>query len=227
MPKPYQEKTGRGIGIIELAGITNIITAIEILEMNKIMDTNTSKDLRQWFTDYLQWLQTSENGVFEKNTKNNHAVYYDMQLVSIMMFLNRNDEAKQVLEDVKTKRIETQIEPDGSQPHELARTKALSYSTMNLRGFTQLAYLGKKLDVDLWNYVPKKGGGIKAAYEFLKPYVKGKKEWEYKQINSLEKAKKSLRELFSKAGSQFNIAEFCEIGFNKTKKASSLLYNCN
>lgn len=37
------KNTGRGIGIIEFAGITNIITAIEILEINNIMDAKTSK----------------------------------------------------------------------------------------------------------------------------------------------------------------------------------------
>jgi hypothetical protein len=220
------KNTGRGIGIIEFAGITNIITAIEILEINNIMDAKTSKGLRTWFTDYIHWLQTSKNGVFEKNTKNNHAVYYDMQVVSILMFLNRNEEAKKILEEVKTKRVATQIAPDGKQPHELARTKALSYSTMNLKGFTQLAFLGKKLEVDLWGYEEKNGASIVKAYEFLKPFAIGEKEWEYPQITSLDKAKKSLKQLFAKAGAQFNNKEYCKIGTNGNTKATSLLFYC-
>lgn len=218
--------TGRGIGIIEFAGITKIITAIEILELSGDMDAKTSKELRLWFTDYLNWLQTSENGIFEKNTKNNHATWYDVQVVSILMFLNREEEAKQVLEKVKTERIATQIEPNGAQPHELARTKALSYSTMNLKGFTELAVLGKKLKVDLWHYKSKEGSGIINAYEFLKPYVLEQKDWNYKQITDTNKAMKNLKELFVFVGSQFDVLEYCEIGA-QGKNATSLLYHCN
>ncbi len=218
--------TGRGIGIIEFAGITKIITAIEILELSGDMDAKTSKELRLWFTDYLNWLQTSENGIFEKNTKNNHATWYDVQVVSILMFLNREEEAKQVLEKVKTERIATQIESKGAQPHELARTKALSYSTMNLKGFTELAVLGKKLKVDLWHYKSKEGSSIINAYEFLKPYVLEQKDWNYKQITDTNKAMKNLKELFVFAGSQFDVLEYCEIGA-QGKNATSLLYHCN
>ncbi|GAA4950263.1 hypothetical protein GCM10023314_24500 [Algibacter agarivorans] len=220
------KNTGRGIGIIEFAGITNIITAIEILEMNKVMDLKTSKKLRQWFTEYLNWLQTSENGIFEKNTKNNHGVFYDIQVVSILLFLDREDEAKQILEVVKTERIATQIEPNGAQSHELAHTKALSYSAMNLKGFTQLAFLGTKVGVDLWSYEAENGASIIKAYEFLKPYAKGEKEWNYPQIHSLSKAQKRLRDLFVKAGSQFSIPEYCKIGTKISKKSNSLLYSC-
>lgn len=221
------KNTGRGIGIIELAGISNIITSIEILELNNIMDIKTSKKIRLWFSEYLNWLQTSENGVFEKNTKNNHATHYDTQIVSILLFLDRKDEAKEVLEAVKTLRIATQIQPTGEQPHELARTKSLSYSTMNLEGFTKLAFLGTKVHVDLWNYEAENGASIVKAYEFLRPYAEGKKEWNYKQIASITKAQYKLKELFVKAGSQFNIEAYCKIGSEEDNKAISLSYYCN
>lgn len=217
---------GRGIGIIEFAGITNIISAIEILEINNNIDTKASQDLRLWFTAYLNWLQTSDHGIFEKNTKNNHGVYYDVQVVSILLFLNKKEEAKQILELVKTERIAKQIEANGAQPHELERTKALSYSTMNLSGFTQLAFLGKKVNVDLWSYEAKNGASIIKAYEFLKPYAQGLKTWDYKQIHSLDSAQEKLRDLFARAGSQFNVPEYCQIGVSKTNKVNSLLYNC-
>ncbi|WP_445737146.1 alginate lyase family protein [Mariniflexile sp.] len=216
--------TGRGIGIIEFGGISNVINAIEILELNNTINESTSKALRNWMERYLDWLQTSENGVFEKNTKNNHATHYDVQVTSLLLFLNRRDEAKALLESVKTIRIQTQIEPDGKQPHELARTKSLSYSTMNLGGFLQLAYLGTKVNVDLWNYQAENGASIQKAFEFLKPYAAGEKEWEYEQIASLEKSLHSLKELFAKAGSIFNNENYCEIG---KKEGSSLFYNCD
>ncbi|NNF34688.1 MAG: alginate lyase family protein [Saprospiraceae bacterium] len=218
--------TGRCFGIIEFTGITNIITTIEVLELKNSMPIETSQGLRSWFSDYLNWLQTSEYGVLEKTRKNNHATWYDVQVASILLYLDRNDEAKQVLEDVKTGRIATQIEPNGEQPHEMARTKTLSYSTMNLRGFTQLAFLGTKVDVDLWNYKTQNGAGIISAFEFLKPYASGAEKWNYEQISSLENARKGLKQLFIRAGSQFNVPDYCKVGSIEGEKANSLLYFC-
>ena len=49
-----------------------------------------------------------------------------------------------------------------------------------------IIFLGKKVNVDLWNYEAENGASIKKAYEFLKPYAKGEKDWNYKQITDLE-----------------------------------------
>lgn len=222
------ENSGRGIGIIEFADVTSILESIELLERNQTMDAATSQGMRQWFTDYVLWLQTSENGVFEKNTKNNHGTHYDAQLVSLLVFLDRIDEAKQILESVKTERIAKQIKPNGAQPLELARTKALSYSTMNLKGMTELAIFGKMLGVDLWNYQAENGASIKEAYVFLKPYAKGDKIWDYQQIGDLTKATAKLKDLFAFAGAQFAIEEYCQIGDKNTSKKSleALLNSC-
>lgn len=219
---------GRGIGIIEFIGILDIITAIELLEQNDTLDTRTSQGLRHWMAAYLNWLQTSENGVFEKNTKNNHSTWYDAQEVGLLLFLNRADEAKAVLEKAKEIRIPTQITADGRQPLELARTRPLHYSIYNLMAFTHLANFGKKLEVDLWNYTPTTGGGIKSAFHFLHPFAKGKKEWQLTEISSLDEETESLQELFLMAGSIFDVSEFCKI--DKAEKFRDsfnlLLYPC-
>ncbi|MBD0724731.1 hypothetical protein B6A10_06025 [Flavobacterium sp. L1I52] len=132
-----------------------------------------------------------------------------------------------LLEAVKTERITKQINPNVSQPQEFARTKALSYSTMNLKGFTELAVLGKKLGVDLWNYKAANGASIINAFDFLKPYAKGEKKWYYKQIADEEKAIKNLKELFAMAGSEFDKEEYCQIGSDKKVSLHSLLHECN
>tara|TARA_R110002049_G_scaffold240172_2_gene413546 strand:- start:4489 stop:5757 length:1269 start_codon:yes stop_codon:yes gene_type:complete len=221
------KNTGRGIGIIEFGGISNVINAIEILELNNTLEDSTSKALRNWMTHYLDWLQTSEFGIFEKNTKNNHATHYDVQVAGLLLFLNRNEEAKKLLESVKTQRIQTQIEPDGKQPHELARTKSLSYSTMNLGGFVQLAYLGKKVNVDLWNFKAENGASIQKAFEYLKPYLKGEKKWEHQQLGNIDDSFKKLRQLFVKAGSVFGVDEYCAPFKSKSVNSyTDMLYAC-
>ena len=135
-----------------------------------------------WFEAYVEWLQSSEKGKLERDRLNNHGTWYDVQVASILLFLGKRAEAREILETVKTKRIANQIEPDGRQPHELARTKSLSYSKMNLSAFKRLVKLGEKVGVDLWNYESQDGRSIPKAEAFLAPYRKGEKKWAYPQL---------------------------------------------
>ena len=184
---------GRGIGIIDFSGINRLISPLQILEKYGKLTGETKEKLYEWFDKYLTWLSTSEYGLDEEDERNNHGTWYDVQVVAISLFLGKEDSAKRRLENVKYKRINTQIEPDGSQPLEIARTRSLSYSSMNLRGFIHLANMAQTVDVDLWNFVTADGRGIRKALDFLLPYIKGEKNWEYPQISSMEEALTELK----------------------------------
>ena len=173
---------GRRYGIIEWRDIEHIITPIQLLRAEGSLPEKTDKALVVWFEQYAHWLQTSKLGRMERDTKNNHATWYDVQLVAILLFLDRQDEAKSILEKVKTKRIATQIEPDGRQPHELARTKSLTYSKMNLAAFKKLVQLGKKVDVDLWDYETKDGRSIRKAENYILSNTTEGKKWPHPQL---------------------------------------------
>ena len=138
--------------------------------------------MKQWFAEYLTWLSESNGGKEEADATNNHGSLYDVQCVCIALFIGRTEQAKEILREVGTKRIALQIEPDGSQPLELARTKAYNYSLLNLEGLIDLATLGQRLGVDLWSYRAPNGGSIRKAIDFLIPYTLGKKKWTWDQI---------------------------------------------
>jgi len=174
--------TGRGIGLIETRGLTRVVDAIGLLEGSRALTDGDERGLKDWFGKFLQWMLVSRNGREEAAAKNNHGTYYDVQVVSYAMFVGRMDLAKQVLELARQKRIAAQIEPDGRQPLELARTKAWSYSNGNLDGLMQLATLGERARVDLWHFQTKDGRSIRKALDFLTPIALGESKWQYLEI---------------------------------------------
>lgn len=135
--------TGRGIGLIETRGLTRVVDAVGLLAGSKALRESDRRGLADWFGKFLKWMLESKNGRDEAAAKNNHGTYYDLQVSSFALFLGEKEFAKDILQTARTKRIAAQIEPDGRQPLELARTKAWSYSVGNLDGLMLLARLAR------------------------------------------------------------------------------------
>jgi hypothetical protein len=169
--------TGRGIGLIEMAGMTGLIDSVGLLAGSKSWTEADQRGLQQWFTQFVQWMQESKNGRDEAAAKNNHGTYYDLELTMFALFIGKNEIATNVIRAVPAKRIARQIEADGRQPLELARTNAWGYSTGNLRGLISLAQLGDKFGVDLWHYETADGRSIRKALDCLVAFATGEREW--------------------------------------------------
>jgi hypothetical protein len=173
---------GRGIGIIETYSFRHLIDALILLQQSKEWTPAFDRDIRSWFKKYIEWLQESPNGRDESREKNNHGSAYDVQASCIALFLGQKEVARKIIAGVGATRIAIQVEPDGSQPLELARTKSWGYSNMNLDALLELAHLGDRVGVDLWHFKTPDGRSIQNAVDFLMPYAVGKKKWTYTQI---------------------------------------------
>lgn len=176
---------GRGIGLIETAAFArDLLPAVSFLSDSSHWSDDDMQGLQAWVHAFLEWMLTHPYGVDEARHGNNHSTAYDVQVATYAFFVGQPEVARSVLEGVGERRIAAQIEPDGQQPKELARTKSLSYSTMNLGLLLELAELGRQWGIDLMNFESAEGRSLKRAFDWLLPYWSGEKEWTLPQIDT-------------------------------------------
>lgn len=174
--------TGRQYGIIETRKLIRIIDAIQLLKDSQALTPPDLAGLKNWFAGYLQWLLNSDFGKKEGRNGNNHETSYTLQVIAYSLFVGKENVAVDQIQKHFKQRIIRMIEPDGHQPRELARTKALHYSMMNLSMMLEIAELAKKMGINLYDYKTKDGRSIRKALDFLYPYISGKEKWPYQQI---------------------------------------------
>ena len=179
------KNTGRGIGIIETRALFRVIDAAILLQGSSSWSKKNHKALKKWFSEYLTWLTESPIGKDEADEHNNHGTHYSVQAIAYALFTNRTEIALAEIEIFKN-RMESQLKADGSQPFELARTKSWDYVNMNLDGYFIVAQLAENYKVDLWQYETKEGKNIKKCVDWLVPYLKNEKKWDYEQIKKME-----------------------------------------
>jgi hypothetical protein len=117
------------------------------------------------------------------------------------MFIGKTDFARKIVLDARRVRVARQIQPDGREPLELARTLSFSYSLFNLRALIDLAGIGQNIGVDLWHYQTPDGRSLLKGLEFMSPYAAAGKKWPFQQIHEPNRA--DLGELLLRAAPEF------------------------
>jgi len=177
--------------------------AARLLAGSASWTTNEQLALEEWLGRYYRWLQESKAGREEAAAKNNHGTWYDVQAAFLALYLGDGPAARRILEKFPSERIALQIEPDGRQPRELARTRALSYSIMNLEGFFAAGILAERLGLDFWHYETPDGRSIHKALDFLMPYLSGEAKWPWSQITGIEGGMEELIALLRQAAEKY------------------------
>ncbi|WP_316767750.1 alginate lyase family protein [Pedobacter frigiditerrae] len=171
--------TGRGIGIIDTIQLMEV--AQGILVMQQAIEPSTLKTIKQWFTDYLNWLTSHQYGKDELNAKNNHGTCWVMQVASFATLTGDKKLLDFCSERYKNVLLPDQMAIDGSFPLELARTKPFGYSIFNLDAMTMICQILSVNGNDLWNYQTQYGRSIKKGITFLYPFVADKSKWPFKK----------------------------------------------
>ncbi len=175
---------GVAAGIIDTYKLPWVIEAAGLLESSRAISSSDKKSLAIWFRDYSSWLLNSDLGKSASNIQNNIGTWYDVQTSTFSLYAGVPEQARTILEEAKTKRIASQIEPDGRQPQEIVRSNSWDYSLYNIRALSTLACLGNLVGINLTSYSTFDGRSISKAIEFLEPYGTGQRTWEFPQLSA-------------------------------------------
>ena len=190
---------GRFIGVIDAAKLHTLVDAIALLEISSALTSDEKEGIQDWFKRYFKWLTESEHGKNEDTYHNNHSVAYDVQATGIAYFIGDYDFVALKARETPRRRIDPMIETDGSQPHELIRTKAYSYSVGNLNNFFNVGEKGMKVGVNFFHYKNLKGGTLKGALDYLISYIGKENDWPYEQISGWESTENRLGMIIRRA----------------------------
>ena len=184
--RPGRPDVRSGTGIIDSPEFMRIVDAVGLLQGSGAWTSADMVGLQEWFREFVDWLRTSPDGKAEERATNNHGSWYDAQLADFAIFIGNDELAAQVISASAARRLFPQVAPDGRQPHELARTRSLSYSAFNLKALCILATIGDRLGIDLWHAQRDDGTGINVALGFLIPFIDGTAAWPYQQITPFD-----------------------------------------
>jgi hypothetical protein len=170
--------TGRSYGIIDTLHLVEVARAASLVAP-ETMNAKDRAAMLDWFAQYLDWLNTSEPGKAERDTKNNHAICWALQAAEFARITGNEDARRQVYRRYREILLPDQEAADGSFAKELARTKPYSYSIFNFDVMAGLCQSLKGLAPDPTSFALADGRGMKRAAEFIYPYIEDKGKWKW------------------------------------------------
>ncbi|MFK5098230.1 alginate lyase family protein, partial [Klebsiella pneumoniae] len=93
---------------------------VHLLQASKSWNKKDDAALKNWFSSFLNWMQSSKIGVDELNAKNNHGVWLDAQQLSIALYIDSTDLANKIVLR-SADRLDKQMNGEGFFPLELER----------------------------------------------------------------------------------------------------------
>jgi hypothetical protein len=168
----HGKTTGRGTGVIDTIHLVEVARATPFIADSGALSKSDFAATRKWFADYTNWMTTSKNGMEERDAKNNHGTCWLMQVAAFAQLTGDKDLLAYSADRFKKAIVPGQIEPDGSLPLEMRRTKPYGYCLFNLEALATLCQI-----LNLWEFSTADGRGIRKAIEFMYPFIKDKKSW--------------------------------------------------
>jgi hypothetical protein len=213
---------GRAEGLIEVRHFIFLLDAAVLLKSSEHFNENKQKKLTKWMRTFLNWMETSEIGIDERDAGNNHGVWYDATSLALANFVGDKSLANKVVKRAAD-RLDAEMNENGLFPLELARTTSLHYSAFILDAFTVIAHLSEKTETNLWTIQTKSGKSLEKGYLGLIPYLADPKSWTWKQIKPFNMS--NAHQILWKAAVKYNCVSCKDIIKQSTPNYEKLLIN--
>ena len=200
----HNNNQGSNFGVIETKDFYFFLDAIRLLEQSGQWKQSDQDRLREWLSEFRQWLENSPQGQQEVREKNNHGTCFDLQLAAICAYLDDVRSLSHIFQRSQL-RIMQQIAPTGEQPEELRRTTTAHYCAFNLQGLLNLAQLANCIGYDLWSVKSYDGRSLEQAVKWLIPFYG--KPWPFEQIDEFDSDR--LLPIYWIAQRQYPHTELC------------------
>lgn len=169
--------SGRSIGIIDTIHLMEVAQGIRAMEGASFIDPKLLAAIKNWFSQYLEWLMTHPYSQEEMDHGNNHSTCWVMQVASFAKLTQNEKILALCRERYKVILLPLQMEYDGGFPEELRRTKPYGYSLFNLDAMAMICQILSTPEDNLWQYVSPEGKSIRKGIEFMYPFVRNKESW--------------------------------------------------
>ncbi len=168
--------TGRGTGIIDTIHLVEVARGASAIEDSGALSAAELAGLKRWFSDYVNWMATSKNGIAERDATNNHGTCWVMQAAEFARYASKAEITSLCRDRFQAKLI-PQMADDGSFPQELRRTKPYGYSLFNLEVMAATCQILSGSGADLWAFTLPDGRGMARAIAYMYPFIQDKKKW--------------------------------------------------
>lgn len=155
-------------GCIEGASLPLLLDALRVFEAAPEFTDTLWQGLRSWFGDFLDWLLESPLGLDEKNTRNNHALWYRVQVCAYALFTGKPALVRRIVAEELPMLLDAQMAEDGSLPEECWRAIPFTYICFAMFALMNLVKLGERAGVDgLWSRVTPGGRSVRLGAQWL------------------------------------------------------------
>ncbi len=180
---------GRANALIESKHFFKTMDAALLLQKTGHLSAKEMTQLRQWYSDFLDWMYTSDVALAENNTYNNHAVWYNAQILGFLLFTGRMDEAHEEIKRALL-RERSHFQPDGHQPEEWVRTRAYHYHSFALWGWASILryaeLAGRPIQYINIMLPTTRSRNIRDGVKFMIPFIMKEKTWVPYEIRGYE-----------------------------------------
>lgn len=142
---PGRESAGNVWGIVDFRGLWPLLDAITLTARAGMLSDDEQHELKAWFEAFLDDVDARGIG----REANNIAVWHDLIVAALAAFVGRHARAAEVLSDLPL-RFASQLGAFAVPVNELKRTRPLHYSLFLAQGLIDIAWLGRRLGIDLW-----------------------------------------------------------------------------